>query len=433
MADQFIQTTTTGYGNRIVNSIKGVIVGLILFVVSFGLLYWNEGRVDVSNIAKTAAEISSATVSADSSLSGKLVSTTGTVNSNQSIGDNLFLNPGTFIAVNRKVEMYSWVEKTDTHTTTNAGGSETTQTIYTYSKDWQENPKSSSSFNQPSGHENPQKGLDSYTNKTTAATVGAYSFDPQSVALPDFSQLPLNSQNVTLSSGATLANGSYLFIRKSTNGTFDNPQVGDLRISYHVLSPGFSGTIFGKLDGSKIDPYADQNGNNLYRLFIGTRDQAVATLHTEYTTLLWIVRLFGFLFMWFGLSALFGPISVLLDILPILGAISRSLIGVITFLVALVLTLVTIFVSMFLHSPIALLVALIIAIGAIIAFIIIFKKKKVATALVTATVPTSTPPPTNQLESYVTEARTRGMTNDQIRQALLSSGWSNDDVTRVLG
>src|SRR3990167_6526097 len=226
MADQFTDVTTTGYCGRIINSIKGVVIGLILFVVSFGLLYWNEGRVDLSNIAKTATEISSATVS-------------------------------------------------------------------TYSKGWEENPKSTSNFKHPEGHENPQKSLDSYTNKVTAATIGAYNFDPQSVTLPNFSQLPLNSQNVTLSDGATLANDSYIFIKKSEGGTFDSPQVGDLRISYHVLRPGFDGTIFGKLSGSKIDPYFDQDGNNLYRLFIGTRDQAISTLHTEYTTLLWILRLVG--------------------------------------------------------------------------------------------------------------------------------------------
>lgn len=395
MPDSFSETTTTGYGSRIVNSIKGVVIGLILFVVSFGLLYWNEGRVDLSNIAKTATEISSATISTDASVAGKLISTTGVVNSDQIIGDNLFLNPDKFIAAEREVEMYSWIEKSESHSKTNTGGSETTETTYTYSKDWTENPKSSSNFKHPEGHENPQKSLDSYTNKVTVATIGAYNLDPQSVTLPNFSQLPLNSQNVTLSGGATLANDSYLFIRKSTDGTFDSPQIGDLRISYHVLRPGFDGTIFGKLSGSKIDPYFDKDGNNLYRLFIGTRDQAISTLHTEYTTLLWILRLVGFLLMWFGLSALFGPVSVLMDILPIFGAISRSLIGVITFLVAFVLTIVTILVSMLLHSFIALIITLVITIGAIIAFFVVLKNKKKVAG--TATVPTSTPPPTNKL------------------------------------
>ena len=434
MPDQFTDVTTTGYGGRIINSIKGVIIGLILFIVSFGLLYWNEGRVDLSNIAKTATEISSATISTDASLSGKLISTTGNVNSDQVIGDNLYLSPDKFIAAERQVEMYSWVEKSESHSRTNTGGSETTETTYTYSKSWEENPKSSSNFKHPEGHENPQKSLDSYTNKVTAATIGAYNFDPQSVTLPNFSKLPLNSQNVTLSDGAILANDSYIFIKKSADGTFDRPQIGDLRISYHVLRPGFEGTIFGKLSRSKIDLYFDQDGNNLYRLFIGTREQGISTLHTEYTTLLWILRLVGFLLMWFGLMALFGPISVLLDILPIFGAISRSIIGVATFLVAFVLTIVTILVSMIAHSLIALIIALVIAIGAIIAFLVMWKNKKKASGVVaTATAPVQTAPPASQLENYVRDARARGMSNDEIRQQLLSAGWPNDEVNKILG
>jgi hypothetical protein len=434
MPDQFTDVTTTGYGGRIINSIKGVVIGLILFVVSFGLLYWNEGRVDLSKIAKTATEISSATISTDASLNGKLISTTGNVNSDQIIGDNLYLNPDKFIAAKRQVEMYSWVEKSESRSKTNIGGSETTETTYTYSKSWEENPKSSSNFKHPEGHENPQKSLDSYTNKVTAATIGAYNFDPQSVTLPNFSKLPLNSQNVTLSDGAVLANDSYIFIKKSADGTFDNPQIGDLRISYHVLRPGFEGTIFGKLSGSKIDSYFDQDGNHLYRLFIGTREQGISMLRTEYTTLLWILRLVGFLLMWFGLSALFGPINVLLDILPIFGAISRSVIGVITFLVALVLTIVTILVSMIAHNLIALIIALVITIGAIIAFFVMWKnKKKASGVMATATAPVQAAPPASQLENYVRDARARGMSNDEIRQQLISAGWPNDEVNKVLG
>ncbi|MGD0577268.1 MAG: TMEM43 family protein, partial [Candidatus Staskawiczbacteria bacterium] len=165
MPDQFTTTSTTGYGSKIVNSISGVIFGLLLFVGSFVVLYLNEGRVDLSSIAKTAVEISSATVNADSSLNGKLVSATGIVSSTGNIGDNLFLNPGNYIAVERKVEMYSWVETKNTTTHNNTGGSSTTSTTYSYKKDWEENPADSSTFNYPDGHQNPGKSLDSYTNR----------------------------------------------------------------------------------------------------------------------------------------------------------------------------------------------------------------------------------------------------------------------------
>jgi len=434
MPDRFTTTTTTGYGSRIVNSIKGIVIGIIFFVVSFGLLYWNEGRVDLSNIAKTATEISAQTQNTNASLNNKLVSATGIVNSDQIIGDNLYLSPDRFMAVERKVEMFAWVEKKETRSKTNVGGSETTETTYSYSREWTERSESSSNFAHPEGHENPQKILDSSTNKVTAATVGVYNFDPQSATLPNFSKLPLNSQNVILSPEITLANDTYLFRRNSEGGTFENPQIGDLRISYNVLYPNFEGTIFGKLSGNKIDPYFDQDGNRLYQVFSGTREAGIATLHTEYTTMLWILRLVGFLMMWFGLMALFGPISVLMDILPIFGAISRSLIGVITFAVAFVLTIVTILVSMIAHSLIAIIIALVITVGAIIVFFVMLKNKKRASGVMaTATTPVQTAPPVNQLENYVREARARGISNDQIRQELLNSGWSNDDITRVLG
>jgi uncharacterized membrane protein YuzA (DUF378 family) len=392
MPDRFTEVTRTGYGSRIVNSIKGVVFGIILFVSSFVLLYWNEGRVDLSNIAKTATEISSQTF-ADTSLNGKLVSVSGVVNSDQIIGDNLFLKPDRFIAVERKVEMYAWVEKKEKRSKTNIGGSKTTETTYTYNKAWTERPESSGNFRYPEGHENPQKSLESYINKVTTAKIGVYSFDPQSVTLPNFTKLPLNSQNVELSRGAILANDSYIFIRKSESGTFESPQIGDLRVSYSVLYSNFDGTIFGKLNGNKIDPYFDKDGNRLYRLFAGTREEAIATFHSEYTTLLWILRLVGFLMMWFGLMALFEPISVLMDILPIFGALSRSLIGVITFLVALVLSIVTIIISAIIHNLIALIIALVATIAVIVFFFLRMKKKRAAVQM------TSTPaqPPSQPL------------------------------------
>ena len=40
----FTETTRIGWGSRLMESIKGVIAGLILFLLSFLVLFWNEGR-----------------------------------------------------------------------------------------------------------------------------------------------------------------------------------------------------------------------------------------------------------------------------------------------------------------------------------------------------------------------------------------------------
>ena len=165
-------------------------------------------------------------------------------------------------------------------------------------------------------------------------------------------------------------------MKKNDNGSFENPQIGDYRISYNVLSSGFDGTIFGQLKDNKITPYFDQDGKQLYRLFIGTRDSAIATLQDEYASLLWVIRIGGFLLLWIGFNAILGPLSTLLDVVPLVGALSRSIMGVIIFFISLMLTLITIIISSILHNLVALMISLAIIIIALMVSLKIWKKKR---------------------------------------------------------
>ncbi|MBX4210937.1 TMEM43 family protein [Candidatus Parcubacteria bacterium] len=373
MPDQFTTSSTVGFGRRIINSLMGLVIGPVIFVISFGVLYWNEGRYDLSQLAKKATEISSSDVTNDQNLQGKLVSTTGTVKTVESLGD-IYLKASNYLALNRKVEMYSWVEKKDTSSHKNFGGSETTDTTYTYTKGWTENP--SSNFAHPEGHQNPTKNLSSLTKKATTANVGVYRFDPQAITLPSFSQVVLSSQNVNVEQGARIINDQYVFTSRS-NGTFDNPGLGDLRVSYGVVNSGIQGTTFGALSGNRISSYNDGKGNKLFRLFEGSRGDGISTIHGEYRVITWVFRIIGFLMMWIGLMAFFGPIGTFLDFIPMFGGLSRGVIGFASFLVSFVLTVVTVIISMIIHNLIALIIALVITAGVIVYFI---KRKKRATA-----------------------------------------------------
>ena len=86
----------------------------------------------------------------------------------------------------------------------------------------------------------------------------------------------------------------------------------------------------------------------------GTREEAIQALATEHKTVGWVLRVVGFLMMWFGLIMFFGPINTLLDIIPFLGSAGRFLVSVVMFPIALVLSLVTIILSIIAHSPILL-------------------------------------------------------------------------------
>lgn len=388
MSDQFREVTKVGYGSRILNSIKGIVVGGVMFLVSFGVLYWNEGRVDLSTVAKTATEINATQINNDAGVQGKLVSVTGEVTVSDKIGDNMFLQPDTYLAVTRTVETYAWTEQEDSKTSNNTGGSETTETTYTYTKEWTSSPAASSSFKHPEGHENVMPTIEGTNTFASTATVGEYSFNPATIALPSATPVTLTADNFVTAQvagqTATLATGNYVYIPHVEGGVYTTPAVGDMRISYTAVRPGFSGTIFGKLSGTNIASYTNDNGDTLYRLFTGDRTSAIASLHTEYTTMTWVLRLVGFLLMWFGLAAVFGPISVILDFLPIFGSISRSVIGMITFVVALVLSVTTIIISMILHNIVALIITALLMMGLVIGGFMLVKnmraKKVVAKA-----------------------------------------------------
>lgn len=367
MPDQFTKVTTKGLGQRTANSVGAALMGVVMFFGSFGLLYWNEGRTDLSSVAVNAVRLDPQTVSSEAE--GQLVSVTGEVASDAAIGDDLFLAEGSYLLVERNVEMYAWVEETEEETSTNVGGSETTTTTYNYVKEWTANPKQESEFEYPEGHENPELTIESDAWTVNEFKVGEYAVDG-GVDMPAASDLSLTEEIVSLSSGADLANSSYIFLG---NGTLANPQLGDVRVSYTVLEPGFTGTVMGELQDGTIKNYTDVEGNSIWRLFTGSHDEAIATLHNEFVVMTWILRLVGFFLMWFGLMSVFGPLATLLDILPVFGSTTRFLVGLVTFPIALVLSAVTIIVSMILHNLIAVIIAVLVVAGLVIWY---FKNKR---------------------------------------------------------
>lgn len=352
MADQYKVTNVTGFGSRIVDSIKGIGFGFLLFLASFAVLYYNEGRVDLSKVAKTAINIDSSQA-APAEANGKLVSTNGKITSSETLGDDLYLAPAKYLAVNRSVEMYAWVESSSSSDKTNTGGSSTSTTTYDYKKQWTSIPSDSSNFKVPDGHANPTKGIEDARKIVGTAKIGNFDLDMANIELPPFTAVTVNDTNIKVKDAAKIS-GNYVFVPgKGSTGTMDQPQLGDMKITYTVVKQDIDATVFGKLDGTKLIPFVDASKDNakLYRIFTaGGTDAAIGQLSGEHTTMTWILRAVGFLMMWIGLSALFGPISTLLDVLPFFGSLSRAMIGVVTFVVSIVLTIATILVSMIAHN-----------------------------------------------------------------------------------
>lgn len=356
MTNRVVKTTTQGWLSRIMGSFVGVLFGIGLFLGSFFVLWNNEGRTDLSTIADDSVAIPAASV--DPANEGKLVAASGVLAANEPLGDPDYLRPGAYLTLERDVEMYAWIERTSSTTETNLGGSETTTTEYTYEMGWTSNPANSSNFEVPQGHENPALNVQDAEFTASSATVGAFNVDLNSLSLPSSRDVALT--NEMLASGVRgQVNSNFLYLR---NGSASTPRVGDVRVSFSGVPSGQNVTTFAKQEGNALVPFVRGN-DRLYLAHVGDRQSGIDALHSSYQTTGWIFRIVGFFMMWIGMGLVSGPLSTFLDVVPIFGKVSRSVIGFITFGVSLLLTIITVVIAMIMHNIIALLLLLLVIIG----------------------------------------------------------------------
>src|SRR3954471_6073059 len=134
MPDQFVTITRTSWLGNIMNSFVGVLLGIILFLVAFPVLWFNEGRTNMATVAKASVLVDGARVNAQTE--GQQVAVAGTLTSNEQLGDTPYLAAGDYVQLDREVEMFAWVEHKSSDTQKEVGGGSTTTTTYTYDKQW---------------------------------------------------------------------------------------------------------------------------------------------------------------------------------------------------------------------------------------------------------------------------------------------------------
>jgi len=90
-----------------------------------------------------------------------------------------------------------------------------------------------------------------------------------------------------------------------------------------------------------------------------------------------LFRFLGFMLMYIGMGMVFRPLSVLADVIPILGTIVGKGTGFVAFIIAAICSLVTIAIAWIAYRPILAISLLVVAGGCIYLFI---SKKKAAAA-----------------------------------------------------
>lgn len=193
------ETTTTGYGTRLKNSLGGIGTGFLLFVAGTALLWWNEGRAVKTDKMLNEAEgvtVEMEDVSKiDPEFEGKLVHATAFANTTDSLSDPNFKVGATAIGIQRKVEYFQWVEHASSQSKDKFGGKEETVTTYTYSKEWTSRPQSSETFHDPA-YQNKNYSLfqsENFDKSAENVRFGAYKLNSYQIgAISNTQPLDLN-------------------------------------------------------------------------------------------------------------------------------------------------------------------------------------------------------------------------------------------------
>lgn len=354
-ADSFSEVTSESWFGRIGGAFKGIVIGLVLFVVAFPVLFWNEGR--AVETYKTLKEGGGAVVSVtadnvDPANEGKLIHLTGAAETEATLTDPIFGVTAPALKLRRSVEMYQWDESSQSKTKKKLGGGTETKTTYSYSRDWSSRLIRSSDFKEPTGHQNP--GSFPYEAKTWVAdhiTVGAFDLSPSLVAMiGNFESLPVPAETTLPESmqGVVAVHAGGFYVGEAST----SPQIGDARVRFEIARPA-AASIMAQQAGNSFTPYLAKAGGKIELLVDGVQS-AELMIEAEQASnrmLTWILRGGAFLVMFIGLTMVFRPLSVLADVLPILGSIISFGTGIVAFLIAAILSLVTIAIAWIVYRP----------------------------------------------------------------------------------
>ena len=375
------EVTKTSYGSRLGNSLKGILVGLALFVAATVLLWWNEGRAVKTSKMLKAAETECVDVasvaSLDPALEGKLIHATAVAKTDEILTDPTYGVSVNAIRLVRDVEYYQWVEHSESVTKDKIGGGQETTTTYTYSKEWVGGPIDSGNFKDPDYQSSNFVRTTVPDNTVTAEKVefGAYVLPPAMVgAIPA-------STSVNLP--ASLANGIDTFVDGSTVYYGENPQtpaVGDVRVSF-TEADGGTASILGQVVGNTFEPFKHKNGKSLMVLKMGEHSQE-SMFESEKAAnkmLLWVLRILGIILVIAALRMTFSILVTILKVLPPLAKVGELGVNLVTGVVGFVWALLVILIAWVAYRPF-LAVALALVIAALVYFLVSKSKKAEAQA-----------------------------------------------------
>jgi Transmembrane protein 43 len=312
------------------------ILGIVLVIGSFPLLYWNERRAIQSEVALGEEDSSVHSVSDPSQVSpaneGKLVHVTGRAATEDVLSDAEFGISEQAIYLERVSQIYQWHESaqlTRDRTPVLPDSNNSLQRQFTfddlYWKAWSLEPVTSDHFvflmsvhtTPRVSHKNPAVSpfwRAGHVWNAREVRLGGYNLPPALVSQIDARE--------RIPASAALLDRVPAALRKQLQiweGSFDNGpgtpclylpqdpsqskvQIGDIRFTFRVIRPAVVSILARQVNRS-FAPFAASNGAQLFRLAMG--EQSASSMfdiqHAESSSSAWGLRVVGFVLMCFGL------------------------------------------------------------------------------------------------------------------------------------
>jgi hypothetical protein len=318
---------------------RGTILGILLLIGSFPLLYWNEGRTIQSKVAlgEEASGVHSVTDSSqvNPANEGKLVHVTGRATTEEVLSDAEFGISEQAIRLERLAQIYQWEGATSDPAKLARGSSPSGAGVplwgpnrqfeinRLYSKVWSLRPRASDHFTYPEGHQNPpvtpfwRAGQVWIAKKEVR--LGGYILPPALVSQIEREQIPaspalLDRVPGELRKHLTIREGWFYLAQDPSQS---HPQIGDVRFSFRAIRPAVV-SILARQAGNSFEPFTASNGTEVFRLIMGEQSagsmfgiqQAESTAHT------WGIRGFGFSLMFLGMTLCLQAMDVWGLVLP---------------------------------------------------------------------------------------------------------------------
>ncbi len=355
--DSFTKTTSKSWFSRLGNAFAAVLIGFGLFIGSFFVLGWNEGRAIHREKTLEAGASQVISVSAEGPAAeneGKLVHLSGDAAAGADVTDPEFAITASALKLQRNVEMYQWQESEKSDTKQKLGGGEETTTTYTYAKGWSSSLIDSTRFQKPDGHTNPRSmAVQGETFVADGIHVGKFQL-PASLTdqLDDFADRRVTeeeaSQTESLGGRKVSLDGNGLYLGEDAA----SPIVGDVRVGFATVPTG-TVTIVARQVAGTFEPFSVGRIGTIELIKAGTfsADNMFREEQASNAMMTWILRLVGFVMMLIGLCMVTNVLSIAASVIPFLGNIVGAGTGLMAFAIALPLTLTTIAFAWLAYRP----------------------------------------------------------------------------------